>query len=310
MNYLEPSIQFELFGLKKFLIELIYLYESKKLPNKILLSGQKGLGKSTMSYHFINYVLSKDEEFNYDLKRLKINSENHSFKTVQNKSNLNFFLINISPDKKTIDINQIRELILKLNKSSFNDKPRFVLIDNIEYLNKNSVNALLKILEEPSDNVHFILINNNKKILSTLSSRCINFKIFLSNAESLDVANNLLNGKLYDLVNNELIHYYSTPGNIYNMYSFAKENNFDLINLNLKELLNFIIKNRLYKKSILTKLLIFDLIEFYIVKINSSFSTRINNQYNYFVKKLSDIKKYNLDEETFFIEFEDKVLNG
>ena len=81
--------------------------------------------------------------------------------------------------KKNIDINQIRDLIVKLNKSSFNNKPRFVLIDNIEYLNINSINALLKILEEPNDNIIFILINNNKKVLPTLLSRCINFKISL-----------------------------------------------------------------------------------------------------------------------------------
>ena len=77
--------------------------------------------------------------------------------------------------KKNIDINQIRELIRSLNKSSFNEKPRFILIDNIELLNLNSINALLKTLEEPSHNIYFILINNNKKILSTLLSRCINF---------------------------------------------------------------------------------------------------------------------------------------
>ena len=57
-------------------------------------------------------------------------------------------------DKKFIDINQIRSLNINLNKSSFNNKPRFVLIDNIEFLNKNSINALLKILEEPNENVH------------------------------------------------------------------------------------------------------------------------------------------------------------
>ena len=49
--------------------------------------------------------------------------------------------------KKSIDINQIRELINNLNKSSFNSKERFVLIDNIEYLNVNSINALLKLLK-------------------------------------------------------------------------------------------------------------------------------------------------------------------
>ena len=45
----------------------------------------------------------------------------------------------------------------KLEKSSFNNKPRVILIDNIENLNLNSINAILKILEEPSENIFFIL---------------------------------------------------------------------------------------------------------------------------------------------------------
>ena len=65
--------------------------------------------------------------------------------------------IDINPDKKSIEISQIRNLINNMNKSSFNSKPRFVLIDNIEYLNLNSINALLKILEEPSQNIFFFI---------------------------------------------------------------------------------------------------------------------------------------------------------
>ena len=59
------------------------------------------------------------------------------------------------------------------------------------------INALLKILEEPLINTYFFLIHDiNKKILPTLSSRCINFKISLSNKESIDIANKLLDNKL------------------------------------------------------------------------------------------------------------------
>ena len=34
------------------------LYTNKKLPNKILLSGAKGIGKSTLAYHIVNFILS------------------------------------------------------------------------------------------------------------------------------------------------------------------------------------------------------------------------------------------------------------
>ena len=144
--------QLNLYGLENELTNFVNLFEINKLPNKILISGQKGIGKSTLSYHLINYILSKNEEFPYNLDNYSINENNRSFKLIQNNSHTNFHLIDISSEKKNIDISQIRNLIQKLEKSSFNSKPRFILIDNIEFLNVNSVNALLKILEEPPDN--------------------------------------------------------------------------------------------------------------------------------------------------------------
>ena len=146
MNNLEPINQTKLYGLGAYLDELIRLYKDDIYPNKILLSGQKGIGKSTLAYHFINYVLSEDEHYKYDIDNFEINSESSTYKTILNKSNTNLIVIDINFEKKSIDINQIRDLITSLNKSSFNNKPRFVLIDNIELLNKNSINALLKVL--------------------------------------------------------------------------------------------------------------------------------------------------------------------
>ena len=310
MNNIQPKNQTKLYGLKNFINEFVQLYNANNLPNKILLSGQKGLGKSTLAYHLINYVLSKNEKYPYDIDELEINPQNQSFKTILNKSNPNFFLIDISNEKKTIDINQIRNLINNLNQSSFNDKPRFVLIDNIEFLNINSINALLKILEEPSSNVHFILVNNNKKILPTLSSRCINFKIHLSYDENIIIADKLLNEKLFDIINKDLISYYFTAGNIYNLAIFSKENEYDLSNINLKKFLKIIIKDNIYRKDNLISYLIFDFFELYFSKTNKKFFLDINNKYSYFVKKMSDIKRFNLDKESLFIEFEETLLNG
>ena len=310
MKEIEPINQTSLFGLSVYINELIELDNKKKLPNKILLSGQKGLGKSTLAYHFINYILSKDEEFKYNVKNFEINVENRTYKTILNKSNPNLIVVDVGSEKKMIDINQIRELIQNLNKSSFNRKPRFVLIDNIEFLNVNSINALLKILEEPNLNIHFILIHNNRKILSTLLSRCINFKIFLTNNQSLDITESLLNADLKKIINKDLINYYFTPGNIYNIVRFADYNKYDLTTMNLKDFIKIIINNNHYKKGDLPKYLIFELIELYFKEINLSFSTKIYNSYCYFLKKISDTKTYNLDEETLFMEFEEEILNG
>ena len=116
MSEIKPISQTKLFGLERYLNELIKLENLDKLPNKFLFSGQKGIGKSTLAYHFINYVLSKDETLKYDSDNFKINPENHSFKTVKNFSNPNLILIDVKDEKFNIDINQIRDLILKLNQ--------------------------------------------------------------------------------------------------------------------------------------------------------------------------------------------------
>ena len=309
MNELKPINQTKLYELNKFLEKFVKLYEDKRFPNKILLSGQRGIGKSTLAYHFINYALSKGQKYEYNLDNFEINLENQSFRTILNGSNPNFYQIDINSEKKFIDINQIRDLISKLNKSSFNNRPRFVLIDNIEFLNKNSINALLKTLEEPSLNIYFILIHNNKKILSTLLSRCINYKITLTNKENFDVADKLLNGNLDNIINKDILNYYSTAGDIYRIAKFVEENNYDLSNKTLKDLLKIIIKENFYKKNNSIKYLIYSFIELYVSKINHTIYSPINDKYNYFLKRISDTKRFNLDEDSLFIEFEEEILN-
>ena len=310
MSELEPFNQLKLFGLDKQLSELIKLHKNNIYPNKILLSGQKGIGKSTLAYHFINYVLSEEEKYKYNTEKFEINPESSTFKTILNKSNANLIVIDVNFNKKSVDVNQIRELIKNLNKSSFNDKPRFVLVDNIEFLNVNSTNALLKVLEEPNKNIHFILINNNKNVLPTLTSRCINFKINLTNKECLKIVNHLFGEELDNLINNDLIDYYFSPGNVFRMIKFAEQYGYDLLDLDLKKFLKIIIKENHYKKDPIMIYMFFNLIEFYFRKLNSSISTSISEKYSYFLKRISDTKTFNLDEELLFMEFEEEILNG
>ena len=307
---LSPSTQLNLFGHKKIFNDLSKLYKNDKLPSKILLSGEKGIGKSTLAYHLINFVLSEDQEKSYDYENNVINFENKSYKLIQNNCNPNFFLIDVIEDKKNIDINQVRDLIIKLNKSSFNQKRRFVLIDNIELLNINSINALLKILEEPNENINFILIHNNKRVLSTLKSRCLNFKVFISKNQSIQIINKILNKNIDNVINKDLLDNYVTPGKLYKLIKFSDEHNFNLVDLNLKEFLKTIIKDKIYKKDRSILETIFSFIELYYRNNISKENINLIQSYHYFLNKFNNTKVYNLDEETLFMEFEDKVLNG
>ena len=304
---IKPSTQLNLYGLKKELNQFVNLFKNSKLPNKILLSGEKGIGKCTLAYHLINFILSNNQKFPYNLDSLSINPENTSYKLIQNNSNTNFYLIDIDNEKKNINISQIRQLIDSLNKSSFNSKPRFILIDNIEYLNISSINALLKILEEPRENTYFILIHNNKKINSTILSRCINFKITLSNKNISNINKHLFSGNISDLINEDLINYYLTPGKIYNLIEFSKNKNIDLKNTNLSDFLSIVINGSYYKGDDIIKNIIYEYLEFFLIK---NISIKYADVFKYFIKRISEVKKYNLDEESLFIEVNRKLLNG
>ena len=309
---INPKLQKQLHGLHSNLNTLIQLYEKNNLSNKILLSGPKGIGKSTLAYHFINYIFSKDEKCSYNLNDFIINEQNRSFKLIENQSHPNIFTIDLLDDKKSIDVSQVREMISYANKSSFNNKPRLVLIDNVENLNTNSLNALLKIVEEPNENLFFILIHDSrKKILDTLKSRCIVFKLNLTYDKSLDVTNKILGINIFEYLNEDLINYYSSPGELVNIINFSINNNIDLKKISLKEFLLLLINQNYYSKDKFIKLYIFNIIQNYFLYLLNKTNTKDNIYmlHNRFIKMNYNCIKYNLNYENLFIEFKTKILN-
>ena len=310
--HLKPSENERLFGMNSFFNEIIDLYNHRKMPNKILLSGKKGLGKSTLAYHVINYILSQNEDCKYDVIKSNINKENKSYKLVQNRSHPNFYLVDSIEEKKSIDVAQIRDMITYTNKSCFNNIPRLILIDNIEKLNKNSVNALLKIIEEPNEGIFFILIDNNEKnILPTLKSRCLTFKINLTFNQSIDIANQLLNKNIFEHINSDFINYYIAPGEIINLFNLADDKKINLLEHNLESLLKLLIDNAYYKKDKVIKQIIIKFIELLFLKEYRLTNTKnsLLNLYHKFLNKIHNVEKFNLDEESLFLEFKSKLLH-
>ena len=75
------------------------------------------------------------------------------------------------PEKQTISIDQIRELISMLRTYAINR--RVIVINEADSMTEPSQNAFLKALEEPNKNTNFILVAKNPKLmLDTVRSRC------------------------------------------------------------------------------------------------------------------------------------------
>ena len=306
-----PSNNTELIGYRNLFLNLINLYDSNLLPNKIILSGNSGIGKSTFAYHLTNYILSKNEKNNYDFNKNLILRDNRSFNLVLNNSHPNFFLISNDDEKKNIQVSKIREMINFTNKSSFNNKCKIILIDNIEYLNVSSVNALLKVIEEPNDNIFFFLIHNNKvKILDTLKSRCIKFNLNLNEEDKFKVINTISNSEFYNELNSDFKNIYNSPGDISLLYNILSKNNIDP-DITIEDFLKLIIEKKLYKKDFFIKDNITYFLELFFNKQLLYFKSKKNiyNLYKYFLSRINDCNKYNLDFENVMIEVNGKLLN-
>ena len=303
--------KYKIFGHEKILSELINLDKINKLPNKILLSGKNGIGKSTMAYHFINYLFSKNENFKYDISNFIINYNNKSNILVNSNTHPNLFKIFLKDDKKNIEISEIRNLINFTNLSSFGNKKKIVLIDDVEYLNINSINALLKVLEEPNDNTFFILINNiDKKIKDTLRSRCIEYKLSINTPTVKKVINNLFKEINYDEISQDFLTYSFSLSSLIDYLNICISEKLDSANISIEIFLKYILENNLYKKKQFQNIDFKSFIElFFLKQIVRIPNESMYNLYSYFNQKYHKFNKFNLDMDSFFLEFNSKILN-
>ena len=190
----DPLLNPKLLALDEQFDQLINLYENNKFPKVLLLNGKKGLGKFTLINHFLNYLFTKNEkEKKYNITKKEINTNSKFYSSLLNQTSQEILFLK-AEENKNIKIEDVRNLKQIISNTSLIDQPRFIIIDEVEYLNGNSANALLKILEEPSLNNFFILINNQQSdLLKTISSRCLAENIFMPHNKKKDVIDYLIN---------------------------------------------------------------------------------------------------------------------
>ena len=257
-NFFNAKKTTNLFGFNKEFELLSTLYKNQKLPKTLLLSGEKGLGKSTLINHFLFSIF---DEKNYDKKSKFLTSISGFFKQFENNIFSNIIYIKGS-DFKAVKLDDIRNLKSMIFQSTISDKERFIVFDDVELFNINSLNALLKIIEEPSKKNHFFLINNNSKpLLETIKSRSLEIKIHLDETRRLKIISQLIEYfKIQTIL--DPTQFKLSPGNFIKFDFVCNEYNIEItsdIVDNLSKLL------RLYKKDkdILFINIAFFLVEYY-----------------------------------------------
>ncbi len=250
----------------------INLYETIKnsylkgsLSHSIIIHGEKGIGKSTFIRFLTNQIFNKFNESPQIRSELKheilINSNAHP----------NYILIDKEFDEKSkkvrnyILIDQIRNLESFIYQTSIYDHlPKIILIDNADQLNKNSSNALLKVLEEPKKNTYFFLISHQLSyLLPTIRSRCIKFKLEKPSFENFSI---IIKNIIEDINESEINFLFDFSNGCPGLAS-------EYYTEDIQEILNIIIK--IFKKN--------ESLNLDIINLANNLGTKNNDQYNSFL---------------------------
>ena len=307
-EYNDPKNSLVLFGLGSKLDFLIELYNSNRLPKVLMISGKKGVGKFTLINHFLSYIYDKD---NYDLKNRSINNQTQFYK--QNLNNIFSNIVYLAGNNfKNVKIEDIRDLKSTILKTTISKKERFIILDDIELFNINSLNALLKIIEEPKSNNYFVLINSKTKpLIETIYSRSLEIKILLSNETRIKVIESLIKKNNLEVI----IDFNSsnlTPGNFLSFNKIFEENK---INTGENFLKNLEILLNLYKKTKnidLINIILF-LTDYYFYSLQEkkidSIERVIENK-SFVINNINKFISYNLNQSSLINAINNKLSNG
>lgn len=187
-------------------------FNSNALHHGWLITGDEGIGKATLAYKIARFLLLAEDGKEY--KSIDIAPDNPVFGQVIQRSHPDFKVLErdyTETDKKkllkaikqgdeidnelkgslkrssVIKVEDVRDVVSFLSKSSFNNGWRVVIVDSADDLNTSSANALLKILEEPpAKSILLLLSHNPGKLLPTIRSRCA--RLALKPLKDMDVA--------------------------------------------------------------------------------------------------------------------------
>ena len=142
------------------------------LPNAYLLTGIRGVGKTTTA-RLIAKAINCKKNF---IQEEKCNSQEYCHcKDINNSRHLD--VLEMDAASRT-GIDDIRELIESSKYNPTNAKYKMFIIDEVHMLSKQAFNGLLKTLEEPPPHLKFIFATTEvKKIPVTIVSRCQRFDL-------------------------------------------------------------------------------------------------------------------------------------
>src|SRR5918912_1048242 len=174
-----PRVSAHLYGHAQAEQMLLAAYRSGRMPHAVLLTGPEGIGKATLAYRLVRFVLRWPDPAAPDVpaRSLAVAPEHPVSRQVAAGSHPDLVTLEAEPGG-IIPVDAVRRAVRFFGATAGEGGWRIAVIDAAENLNTAAANALLKALEEPPRRALFVLISHAPgRLPATIRSRAVSFAL-------------------------------------------------------------------------------------------------------------------------------------
>jgi DNA polymerase III subunit delta' len=171
-----------LIGHKSAEAELLSAYREGRLAHAWLIGGREGIGKATLAWRFARFVLANPDPAARAVREaadLHVDPVHPAARLLAQIAHPDFALIRREWQASTkklageISVEAVRLGLQVFQLSAAFGGWRIAIVDSAEDLNRNSANALLKMVEEPPQRSLILIVSHRPgQVLATIRSRC------------------------------------------------------------------------------------------------------------------------------------------
>jgi DNA polymerase III subunit delta' len=173
----------DLIGQERAEAALLDAYRAGRLPHAWLITGPRGIGKTTLAFRFARFLFAQGGEgqglFAAPPSSLATDPVSAAFRRVASGGHADLLLIERAYDPKRkrrrseIVVDDVRQIGDFLHLTPAEGGWRIVIVDGADEMNRNAANTLLKVLEEPSQRSLLLITSTTPgRLLPTIRSRC------------------------------------------------------------------------------------------------------------------------------------------
>jgi len=162
--------------------EMLGAYREGRLAHAWLIGGPRGVGKATLAWRFARFVLANPDPAAAAVREardLYVEPSRPAARLVAQLAHPDFALIRREWQPATkklaseISVEAVRLGLQVFQLSAAFGGWRIAIVDSAEDLNRNSANALLKMVEEPPQRSLILIVSHRPgQVLATIRSRC------------------------------------------------------------------------------------------------------------------------------------------